>query len=159
VPIIGPGGPVTLANPSPPPSGINVPAEPVLVKAMAAYYTKPRSRVYKTLNCYLSTDIAPVPIHIGYPSTGIVGGYNGYAFYTLPAGTRSVKVLRFPDTSPMDVLLHDGIRPVDYIQIAGGLTAPVINVIGNENIIGLTSGPDPNSNKVTMLKLVCEIGI
>ena len=156
-PIIGPGGPITLANsPSPPPT-ITVPAEPVLVKAMAAYYAKARSRVYRTLNCYLSTDIAPVSIQVGTPPIQIVSGFPGtyFAFYALPAGTRSVKILRFPDTSAMTVLLHDGIRPVDYIQIPSGPTAPVIDVIGNENIIGLTSG----SNPITMLKLVCEIGI
>jgi len=162
VPIVGPGGPITLANPAQPqppnPSTIVVPSEPVLVKAMAAYYAKARSKVYKTLNCYLSTDAAPVSIQIGTPSIQVIGGFplgNYFAFYALPAGTRSVKILRFPDTSAMTVLLHDGIRPVDYIQIPGGPTAPVINVIGNENIIGLTSGADP----IQMLKLVCEIGI
>ena len=156
VPVFGPGGPVTVSNPSSPPPTLLVPAEPVLVKAMAAYYTKPRSKTYKTVNCYLSEDsVVSVPIKIGTPSVGLVGGYPGYAFYALPAFTRSVKVLRFPDTSAMNVLLHDGVRPVDYIQIGDGSTAPVINVIGNECIIGLTSG----SSNITMLKLVCEIGI
>ena len=160
--IVGPGGPITLANPAPPPAPptIVVPSEPVLVKAMAAYYAKARSKAYKTVNCYLSAAGAlGTSIRVGTLANGqpmlTVGGYPGYAFYTLPSSTRSVKVLRFPDASAMSVLLHDGIRPVDYIQIPGGPTAPVINVIGNENIIGLTSGSD----HIQMLKLVCEIGI
>ena len=161
VPVYGPGAPVIAYNPASPPSTLTIPAEPVLVKAMAAYYAKARSKVYKTLNCYLSDEsIAPKTIKVGTPSVSLISGppFPGsqyYAFYALPAGTRSVKVLRFPDTSAMNVLLHDGIRPIDYIQIASGSTAPVINVIGNENIIGLTSGSD----HIQMLKLVCEIGI
>ena len=53
------------------------------------------------------------------------------------------------------MLLHDGVRPVDFITVPGGTTAPVIEVVGNENIIGITSG----SQGVTLLKLVCEVGV
>jgi len=53
------------------------------------------------------------------------------------------------------VLLHDGVRPVDYIQIASGPTAPEIEIVGNESIIGITS----SGAEVNMLKIVCEIGI
>ena len=56
VPVIGPGGPLLCANSSPPPVNITVPAEPVLVKAMASYFSKAHSKVYKTLNCYISTE-------------------------------------------------------------------------------------------------------
>ena len=63
VPIVGPGGPVTVDNPTPPPTTVVVPSEPVLVKAMTAYFGKARSKVYKTLNCYISNEVA-VPAQI-----------------------------------------------------------------------------------------------
>jgi hypothetical protein len=160
VPVVGPGGPVVVTNPAqpppPPPPTIVIPPEPVQVKAMVAYFTKTRSKVYKTVNCYLSSEVAaPAAIRVGTPSVSIIAGFPGYAFYVLPAFTKSVKVLRFPDTSAMSVLLHNGVRPVDYINIAANVTAPTIEVIGSENIIGLTSGNDP----ITMLQLVCEVGV
>ena len=158
VPVIGPGGPVTVTNtkqPQPPkPTTIVIPPEPVQVKAMAAYFTKPHSKVYKTINCYLSEEVAN-PQGVQVRSGAISGGFADYAFYALPAFTRSVKVLRFPDSAGMVVLLHDGVRPVDYVTITGGTNPDAIKVIGNENIIGLSSG----QGTVTMLKLVCEIGI
>jgi hypothetical protein len=157
VPIIGPGGPVVCNNPS---GGSNlvIPAEPVLVKAMANYFNKARSRIYKTLNCYLSSETntpTQVTIPIGTPQASEIGGYTDFAFWALPAYTKTVKILRFPDTVALTVLLHDGIRPTDYIQIPGGTTAPEFEIIGNENIIGITS----SGAEVNMLKLVCEIGI
>jgi hypothetical protein len=158
VPVIGPGGPLLCLNPNPPPVNITIPAEPVLVKAMASYFTKPRSRVFKTLNCYLSTETnapAPTPIQIGTPTITQIAGFNGYAFWALPAFTKKVKVLRFPDSAALTVFLHDGIRPVDFINIAGGSTAPEIEVLGNQNLIGISSGV----GQITLLKLVCEIGI
>jgi hypothetical protein len=161
VPFVGPGGPLFATNPgTPPPVNILVPPEPVLVKAMVAYFTKPRAKVYKTLNCYLTYETfapvpAPVAINVGTPSVSQIAGYPNVAFWALPAFTKSVKILRFPGSTSLNVLLHDGVRPVDFITVPGGTTAPVIEVIGNENIIGITSG----SQGVTMLKLVCEVGI
>lgn len=153
VPVIGPGGPVTVAQAGQNPD-IVVPPEPVQVKAMAAYFTKPHSKVYKTINCYLSNEVA-VPPQVRVRSGSITGGFADFAFYALPAFTRSVKVLRFPDSAGLVVLLHDGVRPVDYITINGGTNPDAIKVIGNENIIGISSG----QGTVSMLKLVCEIGI
>jgi hypothetical protein len=161
VSIVGPGGPVVVfdpADPDNPAANFTIEAEPVLVKVMAAYFAKPHARVYKTLNCYLSEETlnpAPTAIRIGTPSASPIAGYPGYAFWALPAFTKRVKIQRFPNDTALDVLLHDGIRPVDYIQIAGGSTPPEFKVVGGANIIGITSG----EGTVTMLKLVCEIGI
>jgi len=150
---VGPGGPVAVTNPAGGPNLI-VPPEPVLVKAMASYFTKPHAKVYKTVWCYCSPQIAGAPA-VQVTSPYIVGGFANFAFFNLPAFTRKVKVLRFPTSVGLAVLLHNGIRPVDFVTIAGGLTAPEINVIGDECIIGISSSPDA----VTMLALVCEIGI
>ena len=162
--IVGPGGPLFVTNPADPTgqTHLSVPPEPVLVKAMAAYFTKPRAKVYKTLNCYLTfetegTDLTHPPISVlirGIPG-GQVAGRPGYSFWALPPFTRSVKILRFPNTlNTLDVLIHDGVRPVDYFTIPAN-SAPVFDVVGNENIIGINS----NGNALSMLKLVCEIGI
>jgi hypothetical protein len=153
VPVVGPGGPVLCQGASGP-----VPPEPVLVKAIATYFNKTHSRVWRTLNLYITPEInspAPTAVQVGNPSPTVVSGYSGYCFWALPAFTRSVKILRFPDTTALAVLIHDGVRPVDFVNIAANVTAPEIEIVGNENIVGITSGND----KVTMLKVVCEIGI
>lgn len=178
---VGPGGPLWCqVIPTPPPTiplspqSVLVPPEPVLVKAMAAYFSKAYSKVYKTLNCYLTSEtnatppppvnppsaaLPPVPIFINGAGAAQIAGYADYSFWVLPTLTKRVKILRFPDTTALDVLLHDGVRPVDYIEITAG-TAPTIDIIGNQNIIGITtSTASHGSNKVSMLKLVCEIGI
>jgi hypothetical protein len=155
VAIVGPGAPVTVSNPVGGPD-LSVQPEPVLVKAMAAYFQKPRAKTYKTIWCYCSNEIgAPPAVVVTNPPGGIVAGYPGFAFWALPAFTRRVKVLRFPDTTALTVLLHNGIRPVDYIQIAANVTAPEIDVVGHENIIGITSA----NAAVTLLAVICEIGI
>lgn len=158
VAVVGPGGPVDVTDPTihiPPGPGHSViPAEPVLVKAMAAYFGKARANTYKTIWCYCSAEINGSPaVQVSGPAT--VGGYKGYAFFALPAFTRKVKVLRFPDTTGLSILLHNGIRPTDYVTIPSGPTAPEIKVVGDQNIIGITSGSD----KVALLAVVCEIGI
>ena len=151
--IIGPGGPLTVQDQSGNTS--SVPPEPVLVKTMVSYFTKPRSKVYKTLNCYLSEELnTPVPIEIGTPAVPTPAGFPGYSFFALPPYTKSVKVLRFPGVA-MDAIIHDGIRPVEYINITAAPVPPTIPIVGGECIFGLNS----LGNKVHMLKLVCEIGI
>ena len=172
---VGPGGPLWCAiipTPPPPPApqSILVPPEPVMVKAMAAYFSKAVSKVYKTLNCYITSEttapavpppdaLPPVAIFINGTGAAQIAGYANYSFWVLPTLTKRVKILRFPDTTALDVLLHDGVRPVDYIEITAG-TAPTIDIVGNQNIIGITtSTASHGSNKVSMLKLVCELGI
>jgi hypothetical protein len=167
IPVFGPGGPIVCDNPSGG-SKLVIPAEPVLVKAMANYFGKPRSRVYKTLNCYVTpetgfsdTHNSPALILVGSPPASEIGGYTGYAFWALPAFTKSVKILRFKNTSgnaALNILLHDGVRPIDFIQIAAGDNSPPeIEIMGNESIIGIQS--NSSNDTVSMLKIVCEIGI
>jgi hypothetical protein len=133
----------------------------VLVKAASAYFSKPRSKVYKTVNCYLTSETTSNPspdyVQMGAAAPPGYAGYPGYAFFALPAFTRSVTVLRFPNTAALNFLVHDGIRPVDYVQLAASAPAPVITILGTENIIGVSS--PTSGDKVSMLKLVCEIGI
>ena len=168
---IGPGGPLWCAiipTPPPPPApqSILIQSEPVLVKAMASYFSKAHSKVYKTLNCYLTSEtstpatppsdaLSPIAVNINGTGSAQIAGYPGYSFWVLPALTKKVKILRFPDTTALTVLLHDGIRPVDFINVVANVTAPEIEVVGSENIIGISSGND----KVSLLKLVCELGI
>jgi hypothetical protein len=161
VPVIGPGGPLLCMNPLfPLPPVVNIPVqpEPVLVKAMASYFAKSRSKAYKTLNCYLCAQTsvpAPTTITVGTPAASLIAGFPNFAFWTLPAFTKSVTVLRFPHSTGLSVILHDGIRPVNFINIAAGAPAATIELMGSENIIGITSGANP----VNMLKIVCEIGV
>jgi hypothetical protein len=149
-PVVGPGGPTTVIG-----SGgqlVTVPAEPVQVKAMAAYYAKTgRSRAYKTLYLYCSNQ-PYTGVLVQSPATA--GGFNNFAFFSLPAYCKTVKVLRFPDTVGFLMLLHNGIRPIDYYNIAGGTSAPIIEVEGGECVIGLYTG-----SPVTFLALLCEIGV
>jgi len=157
LPIVGPGGPVACEGAPAP-----VPPEPVLVKAIANYFGKPRSKTWKTMNLFIQpeTNAGAKSILVGAETPSLVAGFKNYCFWSLPAFTRSVKVLRFPDASPLDVLLHDGVRPVDHIEIAPNATAPEIEVVGNENIIGITSLTGNHGNgPVTLLKVVCELGI
>jgi hypothetical protein len=161
--LMGPGGPVLVYNsggtPTLPPGNYIVPSEPVSVKALAAYFTKPRSKVYKTLNCYISDETtSPLAVLVAGPAT--VGGFGNVVFWALPTGTKKVTILRFSGGSAaagLHVMLHDGIRPVDYTTMATGSPALTLDIQGGVNILGLNS-VDGNQ-KVTMLKLVCEIGI
>ena len=154
VPVVGPGGPLlTKINAL---QNAVIPPEPVLVKAMVAYFTKTRSKIYKTLNCYISQEISvPVPIEIGNPSPFDAAGFPGYSFYALPPYTKNIKILRFPGVD-LDILMHDGVRPVDYINVTAlPASVPSFDVVGNATIIGVKS----NGHKLNMLKIVCEIGV
>ena len=148
---IGPGGPHSTLN-------LPTPAEPVQVKAMAAYFSRHFARAYKTLYCYLSDPIGPSAIVIGDPAGG------GYDFFCLPAFARSVKVLRLntiappPPTMPaLKIVLHNGVNIVDMIDIAAGVNSPDIKVEGHECIIGIRSATAGDT--VTLLALSCEVGV
>ena len=156
LPIVGPGGPLTVTNSAPPPAPATllIPPEPVLVKAMVAYFTKTRSKVYKTINCYISPEIAAPPsILIGTPSVSDIALFPGYAFWALAPFTRQVTVQRFGGVA-ISILIHDGIRPTDYITVGAGAPNPVIDIVGNQNLIGIQA-----TSPVNMLKLVCEVGV
>ena len=144
VPFVGPGGPVL------PPSQSPAPAEPVLVKAMAAYYPRHFARAYKTQYCY-----------VGAP--GFIAQYigPGYAIYCVPAFARTVKLLRWNSnlsTMPSMVLqFFDGINFLEQVTIAAGAVAPIIDLVGNETIIQVLSASPADT--ITFLALCYEIGL
>jgi hypothetical protein len=128
VTVVGPGG---------------QPSEPVLVKAMVGYFSKSRSKVYKTVYCYIGANgVAPVAIA---------------ASYCLPAHAKTVKVLRFPLSSVIDVGLSDGVRTIDTFSTPANASAPEVDVIGHETVVSLIS--HGGGDTITFLALVCEIGI
>ena len=137
LPFVGPGGPVL----PPAPPAQQAPAEPVLVKAMAAYYTRRSAKVYKTQYCYVGAPGIPLVV---------IGG----ATFCVPAFARSVKLLRIPNTAAFTVSLSDGITPaIDQVAVPSG-TSPTINVIGTETTITVSS-----TDGVSFLALCYEIGI
>jgi hypothetical protein len=149
VPFVGPGGPVAVnAGPL-----FAYPAEPILVKAMAAYYTRHFAKLYKTQYCYASA--------VGEAQIFIDPDYN-QALYCVPAFARSVRVLRYPMTSAMVVRLYDGlycdpnIRPLDEISVAAS-TSPTIDLVGNMNLISVASATATDT--VKSLALCYEIGL
>ena len=139
VPFVGPGGPVL-------PPGVAAPAEPVLVKAMSAYYTRHFARAYKTQYCYVG---AP-----GVPNQHIIGYY-----YCIPAFARSVKLLRIPSTASFTVTLSDGVNAaLDQVVVPSG-SSPTIPIVGTETVIAVRSTTHTPADSVNMLALCYEIGI
>jgi hypothetical protein len=149
---VGPGGPVNF----PAPIG-TIPAEPVLTKAVAAYFTRHFARAYKTLYCYVG-DVSGggPPVAVRVSSDGPLGSEPAY--YALPAFAQSLKILRMP-LAGLDVFLHDGIKIVDQIAIAAGVTAPTIPLVGHEHIVLIRSTAVPPGDTVRMLALCCEVGV
>jgi hypothetical protein len=134
VPFVGPGGPVF-------PPGNAAPAEPVLVKAMSAYFTRHYAKAYKTQYCYVG---AP-----GVPNQAIPAGAG---FFCVPAFARSLKVLRFPTSAALTVTFYDGRNVLEQATIPSG-PSPTIEIVGTETYINVQSDP------VQMLALCYEIGI
>ena len=149
VPFLGPGGPVV----PPMPPGITAPAEPLLVKAMAAYYTRHFTRAYKTQFCY----VAQSGIAVGIPGAGSPQGNVG--LYAIPAYAQTVQVKRWPYTAGLDVFLWNGLQanPEEYYSVPSG-QSPVIPIAGHEHIISVQS-KDINADKVTFLALCYEVGV
>ena len=151
---IGPGGPVVQGN-------TVVPAEPVLVKAMAAYYTRHFAKLYKTQYCYVG---APGVLAQSIPSTPTPIGLN-LATFCVPPFAKSVKVLRNPVSAAMVVELYDGVfttlnpthnNGIDEVSVPAG-TSPTIEIVGNENVIRVSSATA--NDKIKFLALVYEIGL
>ena len=147
VPFLGPGGPVTR-------KGLTAPSEPLQVKAMAAYYSRHTSKVYRTHYCYVGD----------YSTGGIVPIPVIQAQYCVPAFARSLKVLRYLAGAPpllagLTITLYDNTYNVlDFISISAGTVAPIIPIIGTETIVQVES-IDPATDKVSLLALCYEIGI
>ena len=142
LPFIGPGGPTNI-------QGTIWPVEPVLVKAMAAYFSRHTSKVYRTNYCFVGDKSgAAAPALIQLP--------NGQ--YCVPSFARSLKVLRDPYTAHLGVFLLDNMNnQLDFIDIPSG-TSPIIPLVGTETIVRVFS-VSPPANQVLMLALCYEIGI
>jgi hypothetical protein len=153
VSFIGPGGPVQRLPPNPP-----ILAEPVLAKAMAAYFSRHTSLVYKTLYLYTNQVNSGPPLAIPVASNPAIDPATSPVFYALPAFARSVKVIRMPVTAALECTLSNGINVIDAFSIPSG-ASPTIPIIGHENVIGIRSADFTPANEVLKLALVCEIGI
>ena len=141
VPFVGPGGPTNIL-------GTIIPAEPVQVKAMAAYFSRHTSKVYKTQYCYVASRFA-------IPSSILLAG----ASFCVPAFARSLKVLRMPITAALDIALYDNsFNQLDSIPIPSG-TAPIIPIVGTETLLSIASHTQTAPDAVTMLAFCYEIGL
>ena len=138
----GPGGPTGLGN--------NVfPPEPVLVKAMAAYFSRHTSKAYRTHYCYLGNSAFPnipnVPIVLGPLGTSGV--------FCIPAFARSLKIFHMPISTAFIVTLSDNMgNQLDQLSSSGG-TIPVIPLIGTETVVTIIGG------LTEFLALSYEIGV
>jgi hypothetical protein len=148
-PFVGPGGPTTLLP------GTVIPAEPVQVKAMAAYFSRHTSRVYKTNYCYVGNFTnGGLPTPISLPANSV----SSEVLFCVPPFARQLKVCRMPITAALDIVLIDSCYNVlDFISIPSG-SAPLIPLLGNETVVQVISH-DPNSDLVYFLALCYEIGI
>jgi hypothetical protein len=117
-------------------------SESLLVKAMACYFTQPKSRTYKTNYLYVG---------------GAAINVNTRQFFCLPAFTKKLKVLRMPINHALNIVLHNGISIVDQVDLVAGTSCPEIPVVGHECIVGLQS-PLP-ADSYTFLALACELGV
>jgi hypothetical protein len=137
VPLVGPGGPNSL---------LNAPAEPVLTKAMAAFYTRHYSKLYKTNYLYVGDH--------GVPPQFIPTG----TLVCVPPFARSVKVFRLKSSNmpSMTISLWDGAHIAERFVIPAD-TSPSIDISGNESVIEIAS--TANTDTVTFLALCYEIGL
>jgi hypothetical protein len=157
----GPGGPVSLPIGPPP---VVLPAEPVLTRAMAAYFSRHFSRAYKTLYCYVGSPAAlgPTPAIV---SSRLAPALSP-ALYCLPAFAQSIKILRQPATASLIVSLYDGCSNpgstgggIEQYTVAAGAASPTIPIVGQERIVGVQSATADAVNRVTYLAIACEVGV
>lgn len=143
-PFVGPGGPTTIGP-------TIIPAEPVQVKAMTAYFSRHTSRVYKTNYCYIGTYT-----NGGTKTYITLDGIDSQ--FCVPPFARQLKVMRQPITAAIDVNLYDNaFNLLDSIAIPSG-SAPLIPLLGNEIIVWIQSH-DSVADVVYLLALCYEIGI
>ena len=137
-PIAGPGGPVVR------PTSL-IPAEPVLVKAMTAYFSRHTSKVFRTQYVYVSDLSTGVPIPV-----------TPQGIYCIPPFARSVRILRNPLASAMNVNLFDNANHILNQVPVPPNASPSIPLEGTETLIGLVSSA---ANQVSLLAFCYEIGI
>ena len=145
VPFVGPGGPTATT-----PNNV-IPAEPVQVKAMAAYFSRHTSKVYKTNYCYVGT-------YTNHGTATLIPLFAIANWYCIPPFARQLKVFRQPMAAALNVALLDScFNVLDVIAIPSG-SAPLIPLLGNETIVQVTS-QSPINDQVYFLALCYEIGI
>jgi hypothetical protein len=155
-PFQGPGGPVGY-----PVAGGLVYPEPVLAKAMAAYFSRHWARAHKTQYLYVGSfgSMGQIPIIVSgtpIPSPNPVPINPSPALYCIPAFARSVQILRNPASAAMTVKLYDGIWQLNTIDVPAG-ASPIIPIVGTETVIGIQSAT--LNDIVNILALSYEIGV
>jgi hypothetical protein len=131
----GPGGAYPAGIPGRPR------AEPVAVKAMAAYFTQRHSPVYRTQYCYVR-GVVSIPAN---------------SIYCIPAFARSVRVFRNLTTADLLVQIYDENHLLLEQYQLGAVPTPTIPLTGTAAYVAVSS-PNPGAN-VTFLALSYEIGI
>jgi hypothetical protein len=149
--VAGPGAGFPGPNP---PGKPPFPAEPMLVKAMTAYFSRHFARAYKTQYCFISPDNNPYLVgHLN------IGGTISPYSYVVPAFARSLRVQRSPITASLIVVLSDVWGHItDQITIPSG-SPPTIPIVGQTVSASLVSATNTNADKVDFLALCYEIGI
>ena len=142
VPLIGPGGPVGLVDSKGNP--YSIPAEPVRVKAMAAYYARRGAKVYRTQYIYVH-DL----------SAGKQNAISGFSSaFCVPPFAKSLKVLRSPVTAGFNLSFFDSVNhELDLVGVSTG-SSPIFPLMGTESLV-VVNVQDP----VTLLALCYEIGV
>jgi hypothetical protein len=145
VPFMGAGGPITVSP------GTVFPSEPVQVKAMAAYFSRHTSKVYKTNYCYVGTFTnGGLPTFIALKPL--------VSWFCVPPFARQLKVFRQPLSASLDITLLDSCSNyLDAITIPSG-SSPLIPLMGNETVVQIVSH-NQAADLVYFLALCYEIGI
>ena len=142
VKFVGPGGPVQLVDTHGNP--YTIPAEPVRVKAMAAYYTRRSAKAYRTQYLYVTDQSSGVKVPIsGFSSA-----------FCVPPFAKALKVLRSPVTAGFDLFFFDSVNhELDSVGVPSG-SAPIIPLQGTESLVVISV-----NNPITLLAFSYEIGI
>jgi hypothetical protein len=142
--IVGPGGPIHYLPPLK-----TIPPEPVLAKAMAAYFSRHTSRVFRTNYIYVSDLATGVPIFITIPPST----------FCVPAFARSLRVLRTPVTAAITVgVLDNSSHQLNAVAVAAN-SSPSIPIEGTGTIVTVGSTTASPTNRVSFLALCYEIGV
>ena len=143
VAFVGPGGPVQLIKGGST-THYTIPAEPVRVKAMAAYYARRSAKAYRTHYLYVTDQSMGSVVKISVDAAG----------FCIPAFAKTLKVLRNPVSASFNLFLFDNVNHLmDEISVPAG-TAPVVPLIGTETIAIISVGAP-----VQQLAFCYEIGI
>lgn len=149
----GPFAPNSTSNdPAAPTPGR--PIAPVFVKAFASYFGRHYTKLYKTQYLFVGSTVALAP-------------FSG--LYAIPPFAKSVRVVRVPQTSIMELRISDGLAHPNASLFAGNppnfediYTIPAgpsaaIPLDGNASLLFLSGVANPGDN-VSGVKLVYEIG-